>query len=114
MSVRDKKFCQHCGNIDVGVASGSIMITLLLLCLGIIPGLIYESWRTSEGQLQCRKCSQKGLLPVHSIIAQKSMKEIGIDVPPESEVIGRDWVRVFVYSCLGILLLYCLYVAIVL
>ena len=104
MSARDKKFCQHCGNIDRGEAGGSLIITLLLLCFMIIPGLIYESWRTSEGQLICKKCHQKGLVPVHSLIAQKTIKDLGIESPSEEEVIGKDWVKIFVYSSLAFMI----------
>lgn len=69
------KFCTNCGNLDEGQVGGSIFITLLLLLFYIIPGLIYEIWRTSKKRLACKKCGKRGLIPEDSPIAQKFLND---------------------------------------
>ncbi len=69
------KLCTNCGNVEEGKVGGSLILTLILLLFWIIPGLIYEVWRTSEKQLQCKKCHSKGLIPKDSVVAQKFIKD---------------------------------------
>lgn len=70
-----EKFCPKCGDVGEPTVRGSFIITLCLLMLGIIPGLIYEAWRMSEGRSQCRSCGYNGMIPVTSPIARKFLEE---------------------------------------
>lgn len=74
MAKKDK-FCPHCGHIGKPKVGGSLFITLILLLLWVIPGLIYEIWRTSEKQLVCEECRHKGLIPASSPVAQRHIRE---------------------------------------
>jgi hypothetical protein len=58
-------YCTACGYEGPGEKKGSILVTLLLLCVWIVPGIIYEVWRCS-GQKQCPSCKASALIPAHS------------------------------------------------
>ena len=38
---------------------GSLLITLVLLCFGILPGVIYEIWRGSKKVVKCPECGKQ-------------------------------------------------------
>lgn len=54
----NKEKCLSCGHYSVPTFRGNILLTLLLLCFAIIPGVIYEMWRRQGGK-RCRYCSQQ-------------------------------------------------------
>lgn len=47
--------CIACGHVGAPKTKGSFIITIILLCFGFIPGLIYEVWRRSGGKV-CSAC----------------------------------------------------------
>ena len=55
---KGKVRCRNCASIvkpqSMNAGCGSIIIAILLLCLGIIPGIIYIIWESSRKQ--CPKC----------------------------------------------------------
>ncbi len=50
----------NCGYRGTGKTSGgkSLIVLILLLCLGIIPGLIYLFWPSSQ-HLGCPRCNMR-------------------------------------------------------
>lgn len=62
--------CHHVGKTRVHVP-GSLLITLFLLLFGILPGVIYEIWRSSAKRRVCSSCKSQGIVPLTSPIAQK-------------------------------------------
>ncbi len=71
---RGKKLCLHCGSQSNGTVRGSLVITLILLCFWLIPGIIYEMWRGAAGRTVCPTCRQPGLIPVISPAARKYLE----------------------------------------
>lgn len=70
-----KKLCLRCGLQSKGTVRGSLLVTLFLLCFGILPGILYECWRTAGGRNQCRHCGNSGMVPSDSPIAKRILKE---------------------------------------
>lgn len=60
-----KCVCAQCHAENKGRLRGSALITFALLCLGIVPGLLYSSWRGSGARL-CRSCGAPTLVPLKS------------------------------------------------
>lgn len=66
-------YCVTCGNVDNPKSSKSILLLLLLFCLGVIPGLIYL---VISGKKLCRACNSNQLVPLNSPIGQKALQQI--------------------------------------
>ncbi|EEY87426.1 hypothetical protein HMPREF0018_00173 [Acinetobacter radioresistens SH164] len=47
--------CIACGHVGEPKTKGSFFITIILLCIGFLPGVIYEIWRRSGGKV-CSAC----------------------------------------------------------
>jgi hypothetical protein len=60
-----KCICSNCGTQGSGRLRGSAFITFLLLCCGIVPGLMYSAWR-GAGPRHCKRCRQAALVPLDS------------------------------------------------
>jgi predicted RNA-binding Zn-ribbon protein involved in translation (DUF1610 family) len=58
--------CSLCGTqaIPRRRVPGSPWITFLLLCCGIVPGLIYALWRSSAAASVCPACGSQALIPL--------------------------------------------------
>lgn len=53
--------CQTCGYVGGAAKKGSTLITIILLCFYIIPGLIYFFWRRSTNSV-CPKCKSSHIV----------------------------------------------------
>ena len=60
------KYCLSCGHTGLGKYRGSLMVTLVLLCFAIVPGLLYEFWRMWYGDAKCGNCAKITLVPMNS------------------------------------------------
>lgn len=47
--------CNVCGYVGEPKTKGSFLVTIILLCFGVFPGIIYEIWRRSGGKV-CGSC----------------------------------------------------------
>ena len=63
--------CEHRGP-TTEKTPGSVAITLILLFFFIIPGLLYEVWRSNNRKLVCSKCGSTDVIPFDSPRALKS------------------------------------------
>jgi hypothetical protein len=65
-------YCQACGYTGPARGYGCVQIFILifLLCLGILPGILYAIYADSLAKA-CPKCDQKRLIPADSPMAQK-------------------------------------------
>lgn len=50
-----KTECSTCGHIGEPKIKGNIIITIILLFFGLLPGILYEIWRRSGGKV-CSNC----------------------------------------------------------
>lgn len=50
-----KTECSTCGHVGEPKIKGSIIITIILLFFGLLPGIFYEIWRRSGGKV-CSNC----------------------------------------------------------
>ena len=63
-----KIFCPTCGYKGkpgrLGVSGGNCLITLILLCCFLIPGIIYIIWLDSKSaKLCCPRCKSVTVVP---------------------------------------------------
>jgi ribosomal protein S27AE len=68
------KYCPNCGHVGKATYNGSLLITLILLCFYILPGLVYEIWRCSKGRVKCPSCGQSAMIPADSPMAKLHIK----------------------------------------
>lgn len=52
--------CLVCGHVGASKTKGSFFVTIILLFIGILPGIIYEIWRRSGGKV-CSACGSQNL-----------------------------------------------------
>lgn len=66
-------FCQDCELAGVGASSkrGSVLITILLLCFFLIPGIVYMIYRNHTKGTQCEHCHSKNVIPITSAKVKK-------------------------------------------
>ena len=64
--------CLVCGHVGAPKTKGSFAITIILLFIGLLPGIIYEIWRRSGGKVcgACGSHSVKLYMPVQRVIQQ--------------------------------------------
>lgn len=67
MAPAAKKVCATCGVIGEPAGFGCLEVgcMIFLLCLGIIPGIIYAIYVDSRAK-SCKSCGAKTLVPVDS------------------------------------------------
>lgn len=66
------KNCRFIGSSELPPRKGSVLITLILLFCGILPGIIYMIWRrTGERKERCPKCKSENIGPVGSFSMSK-------------------------------------------
>ncbi len=46
------------------VRSGSVRLGLLLLCLFVVPGVVYLLWHLCEGHWGCSTCGSRRIVPL--------------------------------------------------
>jgi ribosomal protein S27E len=61
--------CARCLTVTGGraVLPGSIIITLLLVWVFVLPAIIYSVWRHSARKFVCPSCGSEELVPVESV-----------------------------------------------
>lgn len=86
----DDWYCQQCGSSGYPhvVTPGSWVITLLLLCLAIIPGLIYSIWRGSARYRVCAVCGSRQVVPV-TAPAVRHLVEVHNEIPTWQTILHR-------------------------
>lgn len=64
--------CLVCGHVGTTKTKGSFAITIILLFIGLLPGIIYEIWRRSGGKVcgACGSHSVKLYVPVQRVMQQ--------------------------------------------
>jgi HK97 gp10 family phage protein len=65
-SPQPSHICSHCKTVAVPLRCmpGSVGITLVLLLLGIVPGVIYMIWRSSAAYAVCPTCHARNPIPL--------------------------------------------------
>lgn len=86
--------CQTCGFVGSAANKGSTLITVLLLCFYIIPGIIYFFWRRSTNRV-CPRCKSS-----HIVIQGHSNQLNATYTPNQSKnkifIYGGIFVLVFI------------------
>jgi hypothetical protein len=76
---RDFRLCLQCGEIGrprIATRGGGVMgclLTVVLLCLAVIPGILYLLWQHSTKHQVCAKCGALTLVPLDSPVARKML-----------------------------------------
>lgn len=65
--------CNKCGEVGRPVIRGNILITLILFCCGIVPGIIYMIWR--RGGKVCSKCKSNDVVYTASAQFQQQFNQ---------------------------------------
>lgn len=84
--------CLVCGHIGKTKTKGSLLITVVLLFFGILPGLFYEIWRRSGGKV-CSACgSQNVRLYVPKPIIQEVKPTEKVEQPKfnQTKLVSND------------------------
>jgi hypothetical protein len=78
---RPNWYCANCGTIapPERMGKGSILVALLLLCLFIVPGLIYLIWWQMSKEWRCPKCFAPHMLPLTSPKAIEALQRLNAD-----------------------------------
>ncbi len=63
-----KVICRNCGRVSEPerILKGHVLITLILLCFYIIPGIIYMIWRRTGLKDACAICKSNNVVPENS------------------------------------------------
>ena len=75
--------CIACGHVGQPKTKGSFAITIILLFIGLLPGIIYEIWRRSGGKV-CSACGSHSVrlyVPAQRVVQQT--ERIQQDEPTE-------------------------------
>ena len=68
-------YCTHCGHIGKPkrITKGTMGTELLLLLLGILPGILYGVWRLTSRYEGCPRCLAPHMIPEDSPRAQQRL-----------------------------------------
>jgi len=64
--------CLVCGHVGKTKTKGSFAVTIILLFIGLLPGIIYEIWRRSGGKV-CSACGSHNITlytPIPRVVQQ--------------------------------------------
>ena len=93
-------FCRNCGHFGEPERSnrGHVLISLLLLCTFIIPGIIYIVWRRSDPHLRCERCGSIDTVAHNSPYAAQLLNdritpETHVRCPDCKELVRHDAIR---------------------
>lgn len=87
--------CLVCGHVGTAKTKGSFVITIILLFIGLLPGLIYEVWRRSGGKV-CSACGSQSVklyIPVQRVIQQPIIHDVDVapvDVYNKTKLVAND------------------------
>jgi hypothetical protein len=64
----ESMLCTQCGSVTSPrrVMPGSILITVVLICFFVVPGIVYWLWRHTSTYLVCGKCGSRSIVPPDS------------------------------------------------
>lgn len=65
-------YCVNCESIDEPKAGRSTFVLLLLLFIGIVPGIIY--YLLTKSEKTCRSCGSTQVVHLNSAIAKKAIQ----------------------------------------
>ena len=92
--------CRNCGHVGEPEQSnrGHVLISLLLLCLFIIPGIIYIVWRRSDPHLRCERCGSIDTVAQDSPFAAQLLNDritpqTHVRCPDCKELVRHDAIR---------------------
>ncbi len=70
-----KMLCRTCGNVGTPrqTLKGHWLISFILLCLYVVPGLIYMIWRRTGIKPACTVCGSEQLVPPGSLGGQEHL-----------------------------------------
>lgn len=73
--------CRNCGRVGEPERKlkGHVLITLILLCFYLIPGIIYMIWRRSGLKDSCASCHSQNIAPENSPEGRRLSEEL-VDV----------------------------------
>jgi hypothetical protein len=74
--------CTQCGTIrDKAFEEipGSVTLEVLLFLCGIIPGLLYATWRNSRRRKVCPACGSEKIVGLSSPVGQKLKRDLESD-----------------------------------
>jgi flagellar basal body-associated protein FliL len=79
MIQKQRLVCLSCGFIGYPESKkmGTVLITIVLLCFFILPGLIYMLWRGSSRHNVCPSCGATNLVPITSPAGIKALESQG-------------------------------------
>lgn len=65
--------CTRCQSIGLKryMRSGSVRLGLLLLCLFVVPGVLYFLWYLVEGHWGCSTCGSRSVVPISESVVYK-------------------------------------------
>jgi hypothetical protein len=74
----NQRICTQCLTTGqrIKVYPGSGWITLFLFALGVLPGLIYSTWRMSAVKKVCPCCGNTTMIPISSPNGQQLSKKV--------------------------------------
>jgi len=78
----NEKYCPTCKAIGKPTQPGSTGIEFLLYLLGVIPGLIYSSWRGSPNNSVCPTCRGRELVDIKVAIKRGLAPEAPVERGP--------------------------------
>ena len=87
--------CLVCGRVGSAKTKGSFLITIVLLFIGLLPGIIYEIWRRSGGKV-CGSCGSQNIRlysPLPKQIQQPTQQETQPEVfkiPSKTKLVAND------------------------
>lgn len=78
--------CLVCGHVGETKTKGSFVVTIILLFIGLLPGIIYEIWRRSGGKV-CSACGSHNIIlytPTPRIAQQPVVEQLVEPVKPNN------------------------------
>lgn len=89
--------CTSCGFYGAGKTAikGNGAIEIILWLCFLIPGLIYSIWRSTSRHKVCPMCKNATLVPDHTPIGRKMIREYNIDtsIVPVDEGTLIGWLK---------------------
>lgn len=67
-----KMYCVSCGNITRVTSNRSYLLLIILLFIGLVPGIIYFFL---TGKEKCRACGSLNVIPLDSPVAQRALEQ---------------------------------------
>ncbi len=92
--------CRNCGHVGEPERSnrGHVLITIVLLCFFVIPGIIYAIWRRSDPHMRCERCGSIDTVPQDSpyaaqLLSDRVTADTHVRCPDCKELVRHDAIR---------------------